>query len=1155
MSEKLSAPDNVIAEPRDNSVRVTWDPVEGADGYILLFFRAEAPRTCIKKRYSQKNTKQILGFFNGSDYLVCVRAFRYENGAEAEGDTSSKVPFTPISMNLKAQKVLCMTTGEIAQIDWEYRNTRPYALFYCDDESIVTVDRNGIVKALAPGRTEIAIVAEGEEIVTKVYVDRAQTMAQAKAVMMFTGDIMCAVNHQRAAEPRQFDFHDSFSRVREILSGADFAAGVLETTCYDPAPYEFEQLRLDSGAPNCNSPSSFLTAVAGAGFDMLVTANNHCCDTGYEGLTATVDSVKQLGMYNLGTMGDNPVIRDINGIRVGFIACTMISNGQEKDIPEITDDTMGKYSREYFQRMYELARSGGAEYVIAYLHWGGMNSRALKEKQQVLESQFMALCGVDLIVGSHPHVIQEFQYIKTPRGRIVPCAYSLGNFISSQAEMKENRDSVILRVELYRVDEEIKADISYIPCMSANSECGITVQPVSRFFNNASKQALARIEDAIGDKIKPYEYQPAVLLSGSVILDRIFASGNFARTDKTPLLLSQLSACGGESKETNGETDALGLDISKGFSDYLKNCGSDYIAVDFYTAAAVSCYELDGNIYTGTNRFLKSDFYNKRKNEFTRIKPPYDEKFWKPLVRKYAEAVLSAFPSERIILFRQYFPDKFIKGGSELRNIPPRKSLNRQISAMEEYFISLTAPSVVNLSRHYFTVGDSPSDYEKEYFYDAYGAAEKIIKSNRRCVDMPDLDIWYDRILRYYDNMTARAYQGWLLDLKNAADILIAYTSKEFAAANKSRILKLKACGVPSLGKIAAFFADDPGASGLIAAARLIHAVLAGDISKPYSFYAPAFEGKFNILKAMAKLLSAEIKAYVSIESAERVFLLLHKPEQLSSYVKQLSERTADIWGSCITREIFNNCKNSGVGRYIFKQSPILAFDEPVELEIPEEVSQFCGNVWRRRTIDEAFRRSGIESLKREHSKWLAVDFYDVICNMNEYKGSLFEIDDFICRTDFYNSIKSECTACSLVEKRSEEECRSTIIRFASVMSEIYGTNIVLIKADLKDSFINLEGRMEKMPEDPLLRRKRKLIAMCEEVFEKQTGCAVIDISKHFCASDKFPLGGAHIVHYEHEFYREAGIYLAHILGSGKQRRFLKADENYIEMRDLRLER
>ncbi len=1155
MPEKLPAPENVVAEPRDNAVRVKWDPVEGADGYIMYFFKAGAPRTCIKKRYSQKNAKQILGFFNGEDYTVTVRAFCYdENGGECEGELSQKAAFTPISMHLKAQKVLCLKTGEIGQIDWEYRNTRPYALFYSEDESIAEVDRNGIVKALAPGRTEIAIASEGEEIVTKIYVDRDQTMAQAKAVMMFTGDIMCAVNHQRTAEKRQFDFHDSFSGVKEILASADFSAGVLETTCYDPCPYEFEQLRLDTGAPNCNSPSSFLTAVAGAGFDMLVTANNHCADTGYEGLTATVDSVKQLGMYNLGTMGDNPVMRDINGIRVGFIACSMITNNQERDVPELTADTMAKYSREYFQRMYDLARGGGAEYVVAYIHWGGMNSRALKEKQ-ILESKFMALCGVDLIVGSHPHVIQEFRYVKTPRGRIVPCAYSLGNFISSQAEMNENRDSVILRVELYRSEDEIKSDISYIPCVSADSECGITVHPITNYFNDSTKRALARIKSTIGSEINPFEYRPSVVLSGSVILDRIFGTGDFARTDKTPLLLSQLSACGGEGEEAEKSDEAVAMDINKSFAEYMSNCGADYAAVDFYTAAAVSCYERGGNIYTGTNRFLKSRFYLKHKDEFTRIKPPFEEKFWKPLVKKYAEAVLAAFPSERIILFRQYFPDKFVKGGSELRNISPKRSLNRQITAMENYFISLANPSVVQLSQHYFTVGNSPSDYEPEYFRDAYNAAEKIIKNNRSFVDMPDLDMWFDRVLNYYDNMTARAYQGWLLDMRNAADVIIAYTSKEFASENRSRILKLKRCGNASLGKISSYFSNDAGAERLIAAAKLIRAVLAGDLSRSYSFYAPAFEGKFNILKAMAKQLSAEINAYVSAESAERVFLLRSKPEQLESYIAQLKARTADIWGSCITREIFNSCKNSGVGKYIFKQSPVLAYDPPVPAEVPEDIGAFCGNAWRRRTVADAFARSGISDLHKEHSKWLVVDFYDVICNMNEYDGQLFEIDDFICRTDFYGSIKSECRPCALVEKRTAEECREAITAFAREMSGIYGNNIVLIKADLKDSFINLYNRVEKLAEDPLFEEKKELIALCENTFEQLTGCAVIDISKHFYASDKFPLGGAHIVHYEQEFYREAGVYLAHILGNGKQRRFSKADENYLYMRNLRLER
>ncbi len=1153
MPMTLPAPENVIAEPRDNAVRVKWDPVEGADGYILFFFRAEAPRACIKKRYAQKTAKQVLGFFNGDKYLVAVRPFYYEDGKECEGEASKKIPFIPISMSLKAQKVLCMRTGEVAQIDWEYRNTRPYALFYAEDEDIVDVDRNGIVRALAPGRTEIAIVAEGEEITTKVYVDRGQTMAQAKAVLMFTGDLMCAVGHQRTCAPRQFDFHDSFNPVRKMLTEADFSVGVLETTCYDPAPYEFEQLRLDTGAPNCNSPSSFLTAVAGAGFDMMITANNHCCDTGYQGLCNTVESIGQLGMYNLGTLGDAPVIRDINGIRVGFLAFTMTVNIHE-DEPELTPENMGKYSREYFQRMYDLARGGGAEFVIVYMHWGNMNSKAVKDKQ-LLESQFMAMCGVDLIVGSHPHVIQEFRYVKTPRGRLVPCAYSLGNFITTQSELNENRDSVVLRVELFRTEDEIEADISYIPCLNVDSECGVTVFPVRNCFNGDSEKSFTRIKETMGEEIEPFEYRPEVIVSGSVILEKIFDSGDSVRVDKYPMQLSQLTACSGDGLPSEGLTTALELDVSKGFAKYLENSNADYIAVDFYTACGISCYERNGTLYTGTQRFLKSDFYKKNKDEFTRIKAPYEEKFWKPLVKKYAETVLSEFPSERIILFRQYFPDKFVKGGTELRHIPLRGTLNAQIAAMEEYFIALADPSVVDISRFYFTAGDSPSNYEQGYFIDAYGAALNIIKNNRRCVDAPNPEIWMERVLSCYRNMTARALQSWLLDMKNAADLIIAYTSKEFVAANKRRLLKLKKYGTASLDRIHSFFADDPGASEFIAVAKLIRAVLKNDISRPYKFYAPAFEGKFNILKKMAKLLSEEVGAYVSEESAERVFLLRSKPEQLEQYLVQLKNRTADIWGSCISREVFNFCKNSGLGKYIFKQCHAAAFDPPVEKEVPDELSQFGGSAWRRSILADSFGRKGLSDLKSSHSKWLIVDFYDIICGMNEYKGRLFAVDDFIRRTDFYKSIESECESCYIFDKRSDAEMRDVITRFAWEMSGIYGSNIVIIKADLKDKFINLDNKLENMPSDPNFERKRELMTMCENIFIQQTDCAVIDISKHFYSSDKFQFGGAHIVHYEHEFYREAGVFLSHILGGGKQRKFTKADDNYISMRNLRLER
>ncbi len=556
-----------------------------------------------------------------------------------------------------------------------------------------------------------------------------------------------------------------------------------------------------------------------------------------------------------------------------------------------------------------------------------------------------------------------------------------------------------------------------------------------------------------------------------------------------------------------------------------------------------------------SNRGWVTNFYHKHKDEFTRIKPPYEERFWKPLVKKYAEAVLSEFPSERIILFRQYFPDKFVKGGTQLRNMNLRRSLNKQIEEMEEYFIALTDPSVVNLSRHYFTAGSSPSNYEHYYFNDAYGAVKKIIGNNRRCVDRPDPDIWIERVLNCYESMTARSFQRWLLDMKSAADIIIAYTSKEFTAKNKSRLLKLKKCGKASLGKIPSFFADDPGAEELIAVSKIIRAVLADDISRPYSFYAPAFEGKFTILKKMAKLLSAEVGAYVSAESAERVFLLRSKPEQLEKYLIQLKNRTADIWGSSVSREVFNCCKNSGVGNYISKQCPVLAFDSPVPADITEELSQFKGNVRYRKTIEDSFARAGLEQLKAVHSKWLVVDFYDVVCRMSEYRGKLFASDDFICRTGFYRSIEKECAPCYIFDKFTLNECRDLITRFAWEMMNLYGDNIVLVKADLKDSFINLGDRIEKSEYDPDLERKRELIALCENVFAEQTGCAVIDISKHFYASDRFPQGGAGIVNYEHEFYREAGVFLAHILSGGKQRKFTRADDAYITMRDLKLER
>ena len=73
--------------------------------------------------------------------------------------------------------------------------------------------------------------------------------------------------------------------------------------------------------------------------------------------------------------------------------------------------------------------------------------------------------------------------------------------------------------------------------------------------------------------------------------------------------------------------------------------------------------------------------------------------------------------------------------------------------------------------------------------------------------------------------------------------------------------------------------------------------------------------------------------------------------------------------------------------------------------------------------------------------------------------------------------------------------------------------------------------------------------------FLQPTGCCVIDISRHFYSSDKFKLGGADIVHYEDEFYRQAGEYISEIMQGSERRIFSTVDDNYLLLRDLKLNR
>lgn len=1150
----LKAPQNLFATAYDGSVRSEWQAVDGADGYILQFYNADEPEKCIKSRYAQHLSKQILGFRNGKKYLVRVRAFRYSGGREIAGELSQPAEFTPICQHLKAQNVIAMNKGETSQIVWERKNIVPAVVFSCDDESVATVTKGGQVTATSDGIARITLTADDKETFTvNVAVGRSLSRSSSDARLMLCGDIMCSLEQQRKAATRSLDFTDTFKALKSTIGSTDYSVAVLETTCFDGAPFEYEKIRTDSGSPNCNSPSTFVDAVKSCGFSALVTANNHNCDTGLKGLEATVRCIKNSGMANIGTLDDETHIADINGIRVGFVAVNSISNGLEKDIPP---HLIGKYEPVHFRELVNSLKNDGAEYIIAYQHWGQMNSVTVRDAQRKA-AEYMAQCGVNLIIGSHPHVMQRAEKMTTADGREVMCFYSLGNFISSMKEMRENRESAIVDLTLTRTDGSVTADITCIPVLCEDTSGGYKVTVLDGSLTESRRAAREHIKSILGNSAD-IGGKPKLLLQGSAVLRKVFSDSGY-NYDDTPLILSPVSLMSEQSTLAGKCGNVRNkLDIAKNFNSYISNSKTDYIVIDLYTPAAVSCYKYGNSYYTASQNFLSSDFYNNNKDKFERISPPFDEKVWKKALKKYAKTISSYYAKDRIILVRLKFSDICVKQ-DQLRNGKNRNALNKRIRMYEDYLISLLQPVVIDVAGGYFADGTSGmvTAYEPLFYDDVRIKTDMVIRRETDgsiCFDKPDINLWLCRVIRYYDNMTARAYQPKLLDRTYAADRLIELTSKRFTAENAAYLALLRENEVKSYDDAKIILGRMYGAEKVISVINAVTCIN-GDLSEcRYEDIRIIFQENFIVKKQLAKKLT-EVYKYANADNCERIFLIKDDINALCEYEKTCKPTVVDIWGSCISRETVNrNISGIFVDKYIFKQPFLLSEEPDIPFDINIGADKFCGSSWRKRTVKEAFLHEGRQILSDSTADWLIIDMYDLICNMKKYCGSLFEVDDFILRTDFYKTIADKCESTYLFKEKSREYLDKSLESFSVFVNERYGKNIILIKADLKSSYITLDNKISELSDsDNTFEKKKTFIAEYEDKFAQQTDCYVIDISKRYYADDRFPLGGAHIVHYEDEFYNQCCKHISEILSGSKKRYRNDVDEEYIALRDLRI--
>ena len=225
------------------------------------------------------------------------------------------------------------------------------------------------------------------------------------------------------------DFYPQLADIEPVFSSADLALCHLETPLAElGVGYE--------GYPTFNAPPQITDAITKLGFDMCGTASNHSLDQGFSGLIRTIETLDRAGIPHTGTAvsqaeASKPLVIDVkteNGlVKVGILSYTYGFNGFERDADKLWSANLidpGAIIAEA-----KLARSLGAEIVIAKMHWGNEYTAEPNDFQTSVAQELADSGQIDLIDGSHSHSVQPITQI----GKTW-VAYSHGNFVAAHRE-------------------------------------------------------------------------------------------------------------------------------------------------------------------------------------------------------------------------------------------------------------------------------------------------------------------------------------------------------------------------------------------------------------------------------------------------------------------------------------------------------------------------------------------------------------------------------------------------------------------------------------------------------------------------------------------------------------------------------------------------
>ena len=270
--------------------------------------------------------------------------------------------------------------------------------------------------------TELADLEYCEE--NHIYAKEA--LAEEEVVLAFAGDISLAEGYANmsALSQREGKIEKCFDEgiLAEMQNADVFMVN-------NEFPYTDRGVPIEGKTYTFRAKPESVSYLNGMGVDIVSVANNHAYDYGEVSLLDTLDVLQKAKMPYVGA-GRNieeaikPTYFVVNDIKIAYVSATQIEQGDNPDTVGAGENTAGVFRCWNDERICEVIKEAKtkADFVVAYIHWGTELTEVLHWAQLDLAPK-LADAGADLIVGDHPHCLQEITYIGN-----VPVVYSMGNF-------------------------------------------------------------------------------------------------------------------------------------------------------------------------------------------------------------------------------------------------------------------------------------------------------------------------------------------------------------------------------------------------------------------------------------------------------------------------------------------------------------------------------------------------------------------------------------------------------------------------------------------------------------------------------------------------------------------------------------------------------